>query len=83
MCLYVCPVDGVHPQDNCSYQDVLSYLNLSKNNELYTMTRPVKNYKHPTYVTLEVLLYAILDVVSGLLSKGSMFQCRLLSLLCN
>ncbi|KAM4524027.1 5-hydroxytryptamine receptor 3A-like [Odontesthes bonariensis] len=26
------------------------------------MTRPVKNYKRPTLVTLEVLLYAILDV---------------------
>ncbi|XP_026207666.1 5-hydroxytryptamine receptor 3A-like [Anabas testudineus] len=55
--------DGVNPQDNCSYQDVLNYLNLSRNNELYTMTRPVTNYKHPTYVSLEVLLYAILDVV--------------------
>lgn len=29
------------------------------------MTRPVKNYKTPTLVTLEVLLYAILDVVSA------------------
>lgn len=65
MCLDVYAVDGVHPQDNCSYQDVLNYLNLSKDNELYSMTRPVKNYKHPTYVYLEVLLYAILDVVSG------------------
>ncbi|XP_033975893.1 5-hydroxytryptamine receptor 3A-like [Trematomus bernacchii] len=27
------------------------------------MTRPVKNYKRPTRVSLEVLLYAILDVV--------------------
>ncbi|XP_028332540.1 5-hydroxytryptamine receptor 3A-like isoform X2 [Gouania willdenowi] len=47
----------------CSYQDVLNYLNLTRNNELYTMTRPVKNYRHPTDVSLEVLLYAILDVV--------------------
>lgn len=62
---YLFAVDGVNPQDNCSYQDVLNYLNLSRNNELYTMTRPVTNYKHPTYVSLEVLLYAILDVVSG------------------
>lgn len=58
-------VDVVHPQDNCSYQDVLNYLNLSRNNELFSMTRPVRNYKQPTYVYLEVLLYAILDVVSG------------------
>ncbi|XP_026171884.1 5-hydroxytryptamine receptor 3A-like [Mastacembelus armatus] len=55
--------DGGDCQDNCSYQDVLNYLNLTRNNEMYYMTRPVKNYKHPTHVTLEVLLYAILDVV--------------------
>ncbi|XP_072230087.1 5-hydroxytryptamine receptor 3A-like [Leuresthes tenuis] len=55
--------DGVSFETNCSYQDVLNYLNLTRNNELYSMTRPVKNYKRPTLVTLEVLLYAILDVV--------------------
>ncbi|GLD70923.1 5-hydroxytryptamine receptor 3A-like protein [Lates japonicus] len=56
--------DGAYSQDNCSYQDVLNYLNLTKNNELYFMTRPVKNYKHSTEVQLEVLLYAILDVIN-------------------
>ncbi|KAM9425816.1 LOW QUALITY PROTEIN: 5-hydroxytryptamine receptor 3A [Pholidichthys leucotaenia] len=55
--------DGVHSERNCSYQDVLNYLNLTKNNEVYLMTRPVRNYKHSTQVSLEVLLYAILDVV--------------------
>ncbi|XP_034564111.1 5-hydroxytryptamine receptor 3A-like [Notolabrus celidotus] len=55
--------DGVFPEENCSYHDVLSYLNLTKKNELFSMTRPVRNYKRPTYVSLEVLLYAILDVV--------------------
>ncbi|XP_071319503.1 5-hydroxytryptamine receptor 3A-like isoform X2 [Trachinotus anak] len=55
--------DGMYSEDNCSYQDVLTYLNLTKNSEQYTMTRPVKNYKRPTRVYLEVLLYAILDVV--------------------
>ncbi|XP_070783700.1 5-hydroxytryptamine receptor 3A-like [Enoplosus armatus] len=55
--------DGVYPERNCSYQDVLNHLKLTKNNELYSMTRPVKNYKRPTRVFLEVLLYAILDVV--------------------
>ncbi|XP_044033748.1 5-hydroxytryptamine receptor 3A-like [Siniperca chuatsi] len=54
---------GVFPERNCSYQDVLNHLDLTKNNELYYMTRPVKNYKRPTQVSLEVLLYAILDVV--------------------
>ncbi len=29
------------------------------------MTRPVKNYTQPTRVYLDVLLYAILDVVNG------------------
>ncbi|XP_032429582.1 5-hydroxytryptamine receptor 3A-like [Xiphophorus hellerii] len=55
--------DEINSEQNCSYQDVLNYLNLSSNNELYSMTRPVKNYKNPTLVSLEVLLYAILDVV--------------------
>lgn len=65
MCLDVFAVDLVYPDRNCSYQDVLNYLNLTKMNELYTLTRPVKHYKNPTWVSLEVLLYAILDVVSG------------------
>ncbi|AWP17967.1 putative 5-hydroxytryptamine receptor 3A-like [Scophthalmus maximus] len=55
--------DGVNCQDKCSYQDVLNHLNLTKNNELFSMTRPVKNHRRPTQVYLEVLLYAILDVV--------------------
>ncbi|XP_041672075.1 5-hydroxytryptamine receptor 3A-like [Cheilinus undulatus] len=55
--------DGVFPERNCSYQDVVEYLNLTQNKELYSMTRPVRNYKRPTSVSLEVLLYAILDVV--------------------
>ncbi|XP_068162286.1 5-hydroxytryptamine receptor 3A-like [Antennarius striatus] len=46
----------------CAYQDVLDYLNLTKTNELFFMTRPVKDYKQPTQVCLEVQLYAILDV---------------------
>lgn len=59
-------VYGQAPERVCSYQDVLNYLNLTKDNELFSMTRPVKDYKQPTEVSLEVLLYAILDVVSGL-----------------
>ncbi|XP_074519120.1 5-hydroxytryptamine receptor 3A-like [Halichoeres trimaculatus] len=55
--------DGVFTEENCSYHDVLSYLKLTKKNELFSMTRPVRNYKRATYVSLEVLLYAILDVV--------------------
>lgn len=59
-------VDGESSEEVCSYQDVLNYLNLTKSNELFSMTRPVKDYKQPTRVSLELLLYAILDVVSGL-----------------
>uniref|UniRef100_A0A8C5DDZ0 5-hydroxytryptamine receptor 3C-like n=2 Tax=Gouania willdenowi TaxID=441366 RepID=A0A8C5DDZ0_GOUWI len=46
----------------CSYQDVLNYLDLTRANELFSMTRPVKNHTKPTVVYLELALYAILDV---------------------
>uniref|UniRef100_UPI003AACEBFB 5-hydroxytryptamine receptor 3A-like n=1 Tax=Centroberyx gerrardi TaxID=166262 RepID=UPI003AACEBFB len=55
--------DGVSSQSGCSYQDVLNYLNLTKSNELYTLTRPVRNHTQPTVVNLHVTLYAILDVI--------------------
>ncbi|XP_035002393.2 5-hydroxytryptamine receptor 3A-like [Hippoglossus stenolepis] len=61
--LLVFLTDGVRPEQNCSYQDVLNYLNMSRNNERFSMSRPVKNYRHTTPVHLEVVLYAILDVV--------------------
>lgn len=64
-CLDAFAADVVYTENNCSYQEVLNHLKLTKSNELYTMTRPVKNYRHPTLVSLEVLLYAILDVVSS------------------
>ncbi len=65
MCLDVFTVDGESSEYNCSYVDILNHLNLTKDKEMFLMTRPVKNYKQPTKVTLDVLLYAILDVVSG------------------
>ncbi|XP_027886115.1 5-hydroxytryptamine receptor 3A-like [Xiphophorus couchianus] len=46
----------------CSYQEVLDYLNLSRGNDLFSLTRPVKDFRKATKVHLEVLLYAILDV---------------------
>ncbi|CAB1441581.1 unnamed protein product [Pleuronectes platessa] len=61
--LLVFLTDDVCPEENCSYQDVLNYLNTSSNNERFSMSRPVKNYRHTTPVYLEVVLYAILDVV--------------------
>ncbi|XP_053719846.1 5-hydroxytryptamine receptor 3A-like [Synchiropus splendidus] len=55
------PVSG-SAKKTCSYQDVLNHLSLTRSNDLFTMTRPVKDYTTPTKVYLEVLLYAILDV---------------------
>ncbi|XP_077358017.1 5-hydroxytryptamine receptor 3A-like [Festucalex cinctus] len=46
----------------CSYHEVLDHLNMSTQSSLYSMTRPVKDFKKPTVVSLEVILYAILDV---------------------
>ncbi|XP_007558436.1 5-hydroxytryptamine receptor 3A-like isoform X2 [Poecilia formosa] len=46
----------------CSYQEVLNYLNLNRGNDLFSLTRPVKDFRKATKVHLEVLLYAILDV---------------------
>ncbi|XP_033466547.2 5-hydroxytryptamine receptor 3A-like [Epinephelus lanceolatus] len=46
----------------CSYEDVLRQLNLSKKMELYTMARPVRDYKTTTRVHLQMSIYGILDV---------------------
>ncbi|XP_062416230.1 5-hydroxytryptamine receptor 3A-like [Pungitius pungitius] len=59
----VSALDGVHSERECSYQDIVNHLNLTRNKDLFYMTRPVKNYQRPTVVYLEVLLYAILDMV--------------------
>ncbi|KAJ3608087.1 hypothetical protein NHX12_025137 [Muraenolepis orangiensis] len=54
---------GVCSHQVCSYQDVLDYLNLTRDNELYTSTRPVLDYTHPTVVHMDITLYAILAVI--------------------
>lgn len=71
--------DAVDTDSNCSYQKVLDHLKLTKNNELYSMTRPVKNYQRPTQVSLEVLLYAILDVVRSLINERFTLNSRKLA----
>lgn len=48
----------------CSFHDVANYLNLTKDNPLYTLSRPVKHYKRQTLLIIDVKLFAILDVVS-------------------
>ncbi|XP_022598034.1 5-hydroxytryptamine receptor 3A-like [Seriola dumerili] len=47
----------------CSYQDVLDYLNLTTENSVFKLTRPVLDYTHPTVVELDIILYAILAVM--------------------
>lgn len=64
MCLDIFAVDGASSGDNCSYQYLLNYLNLTSKNELYYMSRPVKNHSTTTTVNLDMLTYAILDMVS-------------------
>ncbi|KAK5851087.1 hypothetical protein PBY51_001908 [Eleginops maclovinus] len=54
---------GSSSEKVCSYQEVVDYLNLTTNNNLYKLTRPVLNYKHPTVVQLDIILYAILAVI--------------------
>ncbi|KAF1373665.1 hypothetical protein PFLUV_G00241310 [Perca fluviatilis] len=53
---------GEISRKTCSYQDVLDYLKLNKNNDMYTMTRPVKDFKNRTWVHLQIVIYGILDV---------------------
>ncbi|XP_034427369.1 5-hydroxytryptamine receptor 3A-like [Hippoglossus hippoglossus] len=53
---------GASSEENCTYQDVLDYLNFNERSKLFYMNRPVKNYKTPTEVHLDLLLYAILEV---------------------
>ncbi|XP_055085785.1 5-hydroxytryptamine receptor 3A-like [Periophthalmus magnuspinnatus] len=47
----------------CRFHDVLEHLNLTRDSELFYMTRPVNDHREPTLVTMEMCLYAILDVV--------------------
>ncbi|XP_024141062.2 5-hydroxytryptamine receptor 3A [Oryzias melastigma] len=46
----------------CSYSDVLNFLNLTKDSDLFTMSRPVRDHKKTTNLFLEMVIYAILDV---------------------
>ena len=61
MCLGILAVDGASSEDNCSYQHLFNYLNLSlsSQNDLYTMSRPVKHPNTTMKVDLEVIIYAI------------------------
>ncbi|XP_029312561.1 5-hydroxytryptamine receptor 3A-like [Cottoperca gobio] len=61
MCLDVLAVDGKSSNGSCRHRDVLQYLNLTQKNEMYAIARP-GTAESPLNITLDVLLYAILDV---------------------
>ncbi|XP_069016542.1 5-hydroxytryptamine receptor 3A-like [Embiotoca jacksoni] len=61
--LLIVLTDGVSCKKVCSYQDVLDYLNLTTDNSVFKLTRPVLDYKHPTIAKLDIILYAILAVM--------------------
>lgn len=60
-----CYVDGASSKKVCSYQEVVDHLNLTTDNSVLKLTRPVLDYTHPTVVELDILLYAILAVVGS------------------
>ncbi|XP_053270306.1 5-hydroxytryptamine receptor 3A [Pleuronectes platessa] len=53
---------GTSSEKVCNYHEVLEYLNLTRDNSLYKLTRPVLDHTHHTTIHLDVLLYAILAV---------------------
>ncbi|XP_045923925.1 5-hydroxytryptamine receptor 3A-like [Micropterus dolomieu] len=55
--------DGASSKKVCSYQEVVDHLNLTTDNSVLKLTRPVLDYTHPTVVELDILLYAILAVM--------------------
>ncbi|XP_074477032.1 5-hydroxytryptamine receptor 3A-like [Sebastes fasciatus] len=61
MCPDVFTAEAKSSNGSCRHQDVLKHLNLTKNNELFSMTRP-GSAESPTQVFLDVLLYAILEM---------------------
>ncbi|XP_029689206.1 5-hydroxytryptamine receptor 3A-like [Takifugu rubripes] len=55
--------DAVTLKKVCSYQDVLDHLNLTTDNNVFRLTRPVLDHTQPTTVELDIILFAILSVV--------------------
>lgn len=49
---------------DCSYVALMKHLNLTSSSELSVM-RPVKHWRTPTTVLIDMLLNGILEVVSG------------------
>ncbi|XP_024913816.1 5-hydroxytryptamine receptor 3A-like [Cynoglossus semilaevis] len=47
----------------CSYQDVLDYLNMTRDNNKLQLSRPVLDHTHPTVIEMDLILYALLAVI--------------------
>ncbi|XP_066519119.1 5-hydroxytryptamine receptor 3A-like [Hoplias malabaricus] len=62
VCIILLSAPIASPKRICSPQNVLDYLNLTRNNEKFTASRPVLDWTHPTEVYLDVFLCAILSV---------------------
>ncbi|XP_054860200.1 5-hydroxytryptamine receptor 3A-like [Amphiprion ocellaris] len=56
------PGNEVNRDANCSFQAVMKYLNLTKDNPKYTLNRPVKDHSSRTEIYIAMMIYAILDV---------------------
>ncbi|XP_051795581.1 5-hydroxytryptamine receptor 3A-like [Acanthochromis polyacanthus] len=54
--------DEANKDYKCRFQAVLDYLNLTKDNPKYTVSRPVKNHTAATLIYIDMAIYAILDV---------------------
>ncbi|XP_016385922.1 5-hydroxytryptamine receptor 3A-like [Sinocyclocheilus rhinocerous] len=54
--------NGVFPKRVCSKQDVLEYLNLTRDYEKFTTCRPALDWPHPTVVYYDIDLYGILSM---------------------
>ncbi|XP_041939109.1 5-hydroxytryptamine receptor 3A [Alosa sapidissima] len=47
---------------NCSYLSLLEHLGVGSNNYSLSATRPVRDWRTPTYATVDLYLYVIIDV---------------------
>ncbi|XP_034426826.1 5-hydroxytryptamine receptor 3A-like [Hippoglossus hippoglossus] len=61
--IFIFLTGGMSSKNVCSYHDVLDYLNLTTDNNVFKLTRPVLDHTHHTRIQLDILLYAILAVI--------------------
>ncbi|XP_013870174.1 uncharacterized protein LOC106521943 [Austrofundulus limnaeus] len=61
-------------EPNCTEQDVLNFLNLTSNNDRFTMGRPVKHHKFSVKVYLEMEIIAVLDVSCTITFKSQSYD---------